>query len=171
MAQTTFRAEIDRGAGFDDAVTVSMIADDTSIGLFGPVILADATVTDLPHAASTTSAGSLLAIGVCVSLPRSGTLTADKSIVEVCVYGRCKIKVGTADVALNDPLETSGTAGEAQVQPSTEISTTYDKADEVEAFNNIRASFAIALTTVSSGADSIVCGFVNIVPGVRVTAE
>lgn len=174
MAVTEFRSKIDAGASFEDAVTITMIADDTSVALWGPVILVDSPVsnlTHLPQAGSTTSAGDVLVFGVCVRLPRNGTLVADTTVIEVCIYGRCKVKVNDADVDLNDPLETHTTAGEAAVQPSTEISTTYDKADEVEAFNNIRASFAIALTEVESGADSIICAFVNIVPGVRVTAE
>lgn len=171
MATTTFRSEVSEGTGFSESITWAMIAKSTGVALYGPVVLSDESVTALPTCDSTTSAGDAKVIGVCVALPTNGTITAGTSFVQVCIHGRCKVKVNDADVALNDPLETFTTAGEAQIQPSTEISTTYDKADEVEALNNIRASFAIALTSVSSGANSYVACFVNIVPGVRVTAE
>jgi hypothetical protein len=172
MAQTEFRSQVENGVIDESAITISMIADDTSIALYGPVVLADGSVTELPHAASTTTAGDANVIGVCVRLPRNGTITADTSHVEVCIYGITKLKVNDANVSLNDALETNSTAGEARVQAGVEISTVYDKADEVAAFNNIRKCFARALTTVSSGADSYIAAFVNIQPGIAtVTAE
>lgn len=165
MAQSEFRPEITTGAEFGDAVTLTMIAADTSIALFGPVVLADASVADLPHAASTTSAGNANVIGVCTRLPRSGTITADVSDVEVTVRGRCKVKVADATVNLNDALETSVTAGIARVQPAVAVrSDTLAnlKADVVTGLINARRAFATALTTVSSGANSIICADVGI---------
>src|SRR5262245_31768005 len=116
MAQTTFMSNIANGPIESSAITITMIADDTSVALWGPVVLADGSVTDLPHAASTTNGGDALVFGVCVRLPRSGLITADVSPVEVCIFGICKLKVNDANVSLNDPLETNSTAGEARIQ-------------------------------------------------------
>lgn len=165
MAQTEFRSEITIGAEFDDAVTLTMIADDTSVALYGPVVLADGSITDLPHAASTTTGGNTAVYGVCTRLPRSGTLTADISDVEVTVRGRCKLKVSDTDVALNDALETGTVAGVARKQAALAVrSDTLAnlKADVVTGLKNVRAAFAIALTTVTSGANSIICADVGI---------
>lgn len=167
MAQTEFRSEIEAGTGFEESVTITMVADDVNIDLFGPVVLAQGSVTDLPHAASTTTAGDKLVIGVCTRLPRSGSITADTSVVEVCVYGRCKVKVADSSVSLNDPLETTTTAGVARVQadPVLDVGTGTVAAlgaDVAIALNNIRKCFAIALTTVSSGANSIVLAHVGV---------
>jgi hypothetical protein len=167
MAQTEFRSEIEAGTGFEESVTITMVAHDTSIALFGPVVLSSGSITDLPKCASTTTAGDKLVIGVCTRLPRSGSITADTSVVEVCVSGRCKVKVADSSVSLNDPLETNSTAGVAQVQVDPVLDKTTNTVaaladDVVIALNNIRKCFGIALTTVSSGANSIVLAHVGI---------
>ncbi len=159
MAVTEFRAEIAEGTGFDQAITVSMIADDVNIALWGPVVLADASITDLPHAASTTTAGDRHVFGVCVALPANGVIVADSDFVQICIQGFCKVKVNDANVALGDPLETNSTVGEARIQPDPTVDVASSAAlgaDVVIVANNIRKCFAIALTTVTSGADSIV---------------
>jgi hypothetical protein len=141
-----------------------MIADDTSVALFGPVILADGANQALPHAASTTTADDRAVIGVCVRLNRSGTLTADVSHIEVCIHGICKVKVNDATVNLNDALSTNSTAGEAKVRAAFVISAAYSETEVQNALQGIRSTFGIALSTVTSGADSIVAAFINIVP-------
>ncbi len=116
MAVTEFMTEIENGPVDSGAITVSMVSDDTSIALWGPVVLADGAIDRMPRVASTASAGNAAVFGVCVKLTRSGTLVADSTHVEVCIHGICKVKVNDADVALNDPLQTHSTAGEAAIQ-------------------------------------------------------
>lgn len=170
MPVTEFMAEIENGPIESSAITITMIANDTNIKLFGPVILANGTITDLPNAASTTTAGDAAVFGVCVRLgrddPGNGTkLVANTTRIEVCIYGICKLRVNDANVALNDPLETNSTVGEARIQPDPTVDATSAAtvaADVVIVANNIRKCFAIALSTVTSGADSIIAAFVNI---------
>lgn len=167
MPQTEFRSYITNGVIEDSAVTMSLIAADTSIAVNGPVVLAaGADDTEaLPKAASTTTAGDAKVFGVCVRLPKNGTITANTSPVEVCIHGLCKVLVADANVALNDPLETTTTAAKARVQPDPTVDATSLAtlaADVVIVANNVRKCFGIALSAVSSGANSIVLAFVNI---------
>jgi hypothetical protein len=165
MATTEFQTEIENGPLFNNAVTITMIADDTGVKLWGPVVLADGAVQAMPHAASTTTASDKNVIGVCVRMPRDGNATvADTSVIEVCLHGICKVKVNDANVSLNDSLVTHTTAGEAAVKAAFTISAAYAEAEIEAALNGVRAVFAIALSTVSSGADSIIACFVNITP-------
>lgn len=164
MPTTTFRSEVRNGPIDNNGITMSMIAADTSIALWGPVVLSGGSITDLPKAASTTTASNKNVIGVCVKLPRSGTITANTSIVEVLIWGIAKVKVEDATVNLNDALVTTTTAGKAKVQAAFTISATPTETEIQNALNGVRACFAIALSTVTSGADSIIAAFVNIVP-------
>ena len=163
---TEFRSEVAKGPGFSDAELWDMVADDANITLWGPVVLGTGTVADLPRAASTTITGDAAVIGVCVAFPQDGLIIADVSVIQVCTHGRSKVKVNNASVALNDPLETFTTAGEAAVQadPTVDITdATTVGADLVIIANNIRSCFAIALST-SANANSIVACYVNINP-------
>ena len=165
MALTEFRSELFAGAGFSNSLTMTMIAADTSIALWGPVVLNSGTATALPKAASTTSAGDALVIGVCTTMPESGTITANTSVIEVTYFGLCKVKSVSANHSLNDPLETSTTAGQAQLQAQIVIDGTSSATLDTtctNAFNAIRKCFGIALSTVSSGANSILLAKVGI---------
>src|SRR5437870_7627107 len=165
MAVTEFRSELTVGTGFQDARTVTMIAADTSIAIWGPVVLASGAVNALPKAASTTNAGDALVFGVCVALPRSGTITANTSVIEVCVLGFCKVKSVSANHSLNDPLETSATAGRAQLQAQIVIDgSSLANLDTTtkNALNEFRKCFGVALTTVASGANSILLAKIGI---------
>lgn len=154
-----------KGSGFTDAVSHEYIADDVNIGLYGPVILVDpADETKLPKVGSTTTGGHSNVIGVCVAKPASGIITAGTSIVMVVVQGRTKLKVATAAVAINDPLETGTAVGVAQVQVDPTVDATSVvtlAADVVIVANNIRKCFAVALSA-SSNANSIIAVYVNI---------
>lgn len=164
MVATEFRSEVARGSGFEESITRQFVAHDTSIALWGPVVLSTGSQTKLAEVASTTTAGDVNVIGVCVMLPGSGTIIADTSFVTICVFGICKLKVADATVNLNAALDCSTTAAVARVQPllvTRNDTTTHLQADVVTGLNNIRAAFAIALST-SSNANSIIAAFVHI---------
>lgn len=163
---TEFRSELAKGTAFSNSVTYSMIANGATIALWGPVILvAGASATkDIPKVDATTSGGSALVFGVCVAMPANGTISAGTSVVQICVFGLCKVKVLTATVALNDALETSTTAGQARVQtdPLLDDASSAALAPTVAtALINIRRAFAIALSTTSNASSIVLC-FVNI---------
>lgn len=167
MAVTTFRSEVRQGPIDNLGITYSFVASDASIALWAPVVLSDASITDLPHVASTTTPGNKAVIGICVKRPRSNSITADVSLVAVLVFGFGKLRVKDANVSMNAVLETSDTADRAQVQAAQSIRSDVlanTAADTIAAFENIRAGFAIALTQVSNGAGSVIAVFVNIVP-------
>lgn len=164
MAVSEIYSEVDNGPLLDNAVTISLIAADTSIALWGPVVLASGSITALPRAASTTTADDRNVIGVCVRLPRDGTIVAGTSMIEVCVAGVCKVKVADANVNLNDALATTTTAGIAKVRGAFTISGVFSASEVKAALNGIRSTFAVALSTVSSGANSIIAAYVNVVP-------
>lgn len=159
---TEFRSELAKGTAFSNSVTYSLIANDTDLTLWAPVILiAGASATkDLPKVDVTTAGGSALVFGVLVALPASGTIVAGVSVVQICVAGLCKIKVVTATVALNDALETSTTAGQARVQADVTVDATSLAtlaADVVIVANNVRKAFAIALSSTSNASSIILC--------------
>ena len=165
MAVTTFRSEVSKGSGFQESVTRQFVAHDASIAVYGPVVLSTGSITALTEVASTTTASDKKVIGVCVWLPENGTITVDKSVVGVVIFGLTKVKNVTATVNLGDVIECSATAGQAQVQAALVTrndTTAHLQADVVTGLNNIRAAFGIALSTVSSGAGSIHAVFVNI---------
>jgi len=164
MATTEYQTEIENGVIVNNAVTIDMVATSTNVLLFGPVILTTGTVQQLPQVDGTTSADDRLVIGVCAKLNRSGTITANVSHVEICIFGICKVKVADTTVNLNDALATTTVAGKAKVRAAFVISSSYSEAEVTNALQGIRSTFGIALSTVSSGADSIIAAFINIIP-------
>jgi hypothetical protein len=161
---TEFFTEIENGPVDNGAVTITMIADDVNVKLWGPVVLADGAADRMPRAASTTTASDKKVIGVCVRMPRDGLATvADKSAIEVCIYGIAKVKVNDSTVNLGDSLVTHTTAGEAAVRAEFAISATPTQAEIKAALSGVAAVFAKAWST-GAAADDIVACFINISP-------
>jgi hypothetical protein len=86
-----------------------------AIDLWSPVILvAPGTGEDLARVNTTTTANNVLCYGVVVGPIRASGKAADAAgdKVNVCVFGRCKVKVNAA-LAVGAMIATTTTAGKA----------------------------------------------------------
>jgi hypothetical protein len=114
MAVGELLPKIFEGPVGPEAVVIDCIAAG-AIDLWAPVIIvAPGTGEDLARVATVAGANSVLCIGIVVGPIRASGKAADAAgdKVNVCVFGRCKVKVAAA-LAVGAMFATSATAGKA----------------------------------------------------------
>ena len=114
MAVGELLPKIFEGPVGPEAVVIDCIAAG-AIDLWAPVIIvAPGTGEDLARVNTTTTANNILCIGIVVGPIKASGKAADAAgdKVNVCVFGRCKVKVAAA-LAVGALIATSTTAGSA----------------------------------------------------------
>jgi len=158
------RPEVVEGALDSSAILVDAVVSG-DIPQWAPVVLvAPGSGEDLPRVGTTTTAGDKNVYGVKVA-PKKTLVAGD--IAQICVFGRCKVKVDGAasTIARGTALQTHAEAGVAEGQAALDAPTggatqyydaTIESALQAE-FDKIRAAFAIALESASADGDIIAC--------------
>lgn len=156
---------IQSGALGEDAIVIDAIATAANTPIWAPVVLGAIDATrELPKIATTTSAADKLVYGVTVGkLVDSANgycNTAAGDLVQVCVFGQCKVKVdGNAEnIAIGDALVTHAAAGVAQKAAcDAPAADTYTTAAMNTTLQYLGSIFAKALKASTADGDVIPC--------------